>query len=170
MIHKVGVSSTAHISPTESETMSSIQGIGTSNTMLQNLQSSGRPSDPPPGPPPGHTEAIESVAQESGLDSSEISDLMAALEEAASSAKESGKGPEAMKQALDSVLEEAGVDTDALHEKLSSLPGGRPSKGGQQTSSGTSQTIDSTNTQLDTNGLLGMLRNLPVGSLIDSAA
>lgn len=138
--------------------------------MLQQLQSGGRPSGPPPGPPPGHTEAIESVAQEAGLDSTEISDLMSALDEAASSIKESGAGPEAMKQALDSVLEEAGIDTDALHEKLSNLPGARPPRGGQQSSGVSGLTTESTSTQLDATGLLDMLRNLPVGSLVDSDA
>lgn len=150
--------------------MSSINGIGTSSSMLQQLQSSGRPSGPPPGPPPGHTEAIESVAQEAGLSSSEISDLMSALDQTAKSIKESGEGPEAMKQALDSVLEEAGIDTDALHEKLSNLAGGRPPRSGQQPLGNSDLSFASTSTQLDATGLLDMLRNLPVGSLVDSDA
>lgn len=146
--------------------MSSINGIGASSSMLQQLQSSGRPSGPPPGPPPGHTEAIESLAAESGLDSSEISDLMAKLNETAESVKQSGEGPEEMKQALDSVLEDAGIDTDALHEKLSNLTGGRPPARGP----GGFGAAELSTAELDGNSIFEMLQNLPIGSLIDSDA
>lgn len=150
--------------------MSSINGLGASSSLLQQMQSSGRPSGPPPGPPPGHTEAIESVAQESGLDSTEISDLMAALDETAESIKESGQGREAMKQALDSVLEEAGIDTTDLHEKLSSLGGGRPPAGGPNGQGANTQGFESTDTEFDASSIFEMLQSLPIGSLIDSDA
>lgn len=150
--------------------MSSISGISNSSSLIQQLQSSGRPSGPPPGPPPGHNEAIESVAEEAGLDSTEISELMTLLEETANSVKESGEGPEAMKQALDSVLEGAGIDTDALHEKLSGLTGGRPPAGGPQGFGQSDQGAEASGFQFDASSIFEMLRDLPIGSLVDSDA
>lgn len=152
--------------------MSSINGVSSSNAWLQQMQSSGQtreaPSGPPPGPPPGHNEAIESVAEEAGLSSSEISDLMAKLDEAAESAKNNGDDPESVKDRMDSILEEAGIDTSSLKEKLSSIhgggPNGKPPQGYGQ--DGTS----SQSVQSGSGGIFEMLQSLPVGSLIDSAA
>ncbi|MFG0243973.1 MAG: hypothetical protein ACF8R9_14385 [Phycisphaerales bacterium JB054] len=151
--------------------MSSVNAIGVSqSTLLQQSSAAGRPSGPPPkGPPPEMQQALESAAEDAGLDSTQIADLLATLEETAKSAIDSGADPEAMRSALDSVLEDAGIDAEALHDQFAGMgmPNrgqGGPPQGAQAYGAAEGSLADATSSSQ----LLEMLRSLPIGSLYDS--
>ncbi|MEZ6317262.1 MAG: hypothetical protein R3B49_00715 [Phycisphaerales bacterium] len=165
--------------------MSTVSGVGTNQSwllqQLQNSQSSqgvsgagARPEGPPPGPPPEVQEAIESAAEDAGLDSSQIADLRAQIEEAVAAARESGEGPEAVKSAVDGVLEDAGIDVEALNAQLSGMKGPPPPPSEDYQGASSSAALDALfgdSEETDASStLLEMLRNLPSGSLYDVEA
>lgn len=147
--------------------MNSIGSIDSSVSTIMASQS--RPTGRPPGPPPGFDEALESAAEQVGLDPTEIADLRTQIEDAISGARESGEGREAVKAAVDSVLEDNGIDVsafkaqlEAVREKMGTPPARSPSD--QSYAEGLAESND------ESLSILSMLQDLPAGSLLNTDA
>lgn len=146
--------------------MSSIGSIDTSVASIMTTQS--RPAGQrPSGPPPGFDDALESAAEQAGIDPSEFSDLRTQIEEAITSAKESADEPGAIREAVNAVLEENGIDVSDFQSKLESMrnQGGRPPGPPPGEQSGADSAAESGDLSI-----LSLLQNLPAGSLINTDA
>lgn len=147
--------------------MSSIGSIGASVASLASNQN--RPAGgPPSGPPPGFTQALESAAEQAGLDSNEIADLRTQIEEAVASASESGEGRGAVRDAVNSVLESNGVDVETFKAQLGSMRqnSGAPPRGSQGDQSLAEILAESEDSGLS---IFDMLQSLPAGSLVNTS-
>lgn len=147
--------------------MSSIGSIGASVASLASNQS--RPAGgPPSGPPPGFTQALESAAEQAGLDSNEIADLRTQIEEAVASASESGDDRGAVRDAVNSVLESNGVDVETFKAQLESM---RENSGAPPRGSRGDQSLAEILAESEDSGLsiFDMLQSLPAGSLVNTS-
>lgn len=135
--------------------MNSIASTDTSVSAILSAQQLKRlHEDPPANPPPEFTKAIESAAEQAGLDASQIADLRKDIEEALQNVKPGDR--DAAREAVAGVLDKHGIDADALKTKLAEM---------RQTLGVPSELLS----ESDSGSVLDAIKTLPTGSLINKS-
>ena len=166
--------------------MSALTGVSSasSSELIQRLGQSRPPGAPEPGQtPPGFDETLQSTAEAAGLDATQIAELRSEIESAIEQAISESDDPGSFREAVAEVLEANGIDAEAFHTQLRETFGGPPPGGPPPSASGEAggSDIQSLLEALDTGdedsedassvtSLLSLLRNLPSGSLVNTAA